>query len=242
MKSVSLLLFTAGLVSAVAVPVQLAERSDVQFAQDEKRSLADLSGRQAPAPAPAPSAAPAPPPPEATPAAATEAAQASVTVTTTAVDAQQTQDQKNGTLGQNQGQNQNKDQNQGKDQNKNKDQGKDQNKNNQNKNNNKNKGNKNNNKNNNQEIIIALSNGNALQGLFTPQITTIINSMGLGKNVNAQVLQGLSFSNQVVVLNQLQQLQTLQQLNMVQGQQVITILNQGFSNNGVNVGKSSEPP
>ncbi|KAK2589564.1 hypothetical protein QQS21_012761, partial [Conoideocrella luteorostrata] len=97
----------------------------------------------------------------------------------------------------------------------------------------------NNNNNNNNDLNKAIQNGiqngNLLQGLFTPTITAIINNMGLGQNVNLQVVQGLNFANQVVVLNQLQQLQTLMQFNVLQRQQVVTVIGQGFSNNGVNI-------
>ncbi|GAB0131574.1 hypothetical protein EsDP_00000038 [Epichloe bromicola] len=81
----------------------------------------------------------------------------------------------------------------------------------------------------------GVQNGNVLQGIFTPAITGIINNMGLGQNVNVQAIQGLNFPNQIVVLNQLQQLQTLMQFNIFQRQQVVTFVGQGISNNGVKI-------
>lgn len=263
MKSVSVLLFTAGLVSAVAVPVQLAERAALQplpdleareFAEDdlEKRGMefVGLTARQEAPPAEAK-------PAEGQPAATTTVAAASTTAASAAPSETKAENQgQNGKNGENNNNNNNQDQNkdgnkdkngqnnnnnQNQDQNKNgnKDQNKGNNNNNKNGNKNGNKNNNNNNNNNDINKIIqqGIQQGNLLQGLFTPSITGIINSMGLGQNVNANVLNGLNFANQIVVLNQVQQLQTLMQLNIIQRQQVVTVISQGFSNNGVNIGK-----
>lgn len=138
-----------------------------------------------------------------------------------------TQEQNQG----NKDQNQNGNQNQSGNQNGNQDQNQ-----NGNKDNNRNGNNNNNNINDiNQIIQNGVQNGNVLQGIFTPAITGIINNMGLGQNVNVQAIQGLNFPNQIVVLNQLQQLQTLMQFNIVQRQQVVTFVGQGISNNGVKI-------
>jgi hypothetical protein len=226
MKSLSALLFTAGLVSAVAVPAQLAERA------------AGLLRRQEAAPAPTGQ-----PAEVQQPANATISAVSTTTISVAPTETQQNQQEQN-KGDQNKGdQNQNKgEQNKG-DQNQNKgEQNKGNNGNNNNNDKNRNKNNNNRNKNNNNDINIiiqqGIQQGNLLQGLFTPAITGILGNMGLGNNINVQSLQGLSFANQLVVLNQLQQLQTLMQLNIVQRQQAVTVVGKGFSNNGVNIGKS----
>ncbi|POR31192.1 Uncharacterized protein TPAR_08610 [Tolypocladium paradoxum] len=59
--------------------------------------------------------------------------------------------------------------------------------------------------------------------------------MNLGNVVTANLINGLSVPNQIVLLSQLQQFQTLQQLNLIgpqQVQQVVGVLGQGFASNG----------
>ncbi|OAA81391.1 hypothetical protein LEL_00936 [Akanthomyces lecanii RCEF 1005] len=131
--------------------------------------------------------------------------------------------------GQNQnkdGQNQNKD---GKNQNNNQNQNKD------GKNNNNNNQNQNQNQNNQDLINQLLQNGNLNQGVLNPWLVSNIGQLGLGQQINVGNLNSISLAQQIALVSQVQQLQTLQQLQLIQQPQIITVLNQGFVNQGATI-------
>ncbi len=126
------------------------------------------------------------------------------------------------------GQNQNKD---GKNQNNNQNQNKDGKNNNQNQNQNQNQ--------NNQDLINQLlQNGNLNQGVLNPWLVSNIGQLGLGQQINVGNLNSISLAQQIALVSQVQQLQTLQQLQLIQQPQIITVLNQGFVNQGATIGKN----
>ena len=235
MKSASVLLLTAGLVSAVAVPPnQLAERQPElkplpHIASPVRRAEWYVRAPQAPAATTAPAQEEQPPADDSVPA-------------------------RGGVVGGNKDQNnQNQNQEQNKDQNnQNQEQNKDQNNNNQEQNkdqNNQNKDQNNqnkdqNNQNNNNQGQNNNNNGTLNQGSFLPIMQGLLGQMGLGGVVNLNVVQNLGLANQIALLSQVQQLNVLQGLNIIGRQQVVTVLGQGLALNGVNIGEfpSQETP
>ncbi|KAK4089636.1 hypothetical protein Purlil1_6205 [Purpureocillium lilacinum] len=250
MKSASVLLLTAGLVSAVAVPPnQLAERQPElkplpHIASPVRRAEWYVRAPQAPAATTAPAQEEQPPADDSVPARGGVVG-GNKDQNNQNQNQEQNKDQNNQNQEQNKDQNnnnqeQNKDQNnQNKDQNNQNNQNKDQNNQNKDQNNqNKDQNNQNkdqNNQNKDQNNQNNNNNGTLNQGSFLPIMQGLLGQMGLGGVVNLNVVQNLGLANQIALLSQVQQLNVLQGLNIIGRQQVVTVLGQGLALNGVNI-------
>ncbi|KAL6814050.1 hypothetical protein V8C40DRAFT_112364 [Trichoderma camerunense] len=92
------------------------------------------------------------------------------------------------------------------------------------KNNGQGKGKHNNNNNNN--------NGN---NALSSAIAGALNTLGLDGVLDASSLDKLSVGSQISLLAQIVSLQTMKDLQMVGGQDIVVVLNQGFKSNGLNI-------
>ncbi|QYS93838.1 hypothetical protein H0G86_001204 [Trichoderma simmonsii] len=93
------------------------------------------------------------------------------------------------------------------------------------KNNGQGKGKHNNNNNNN-------NNGN---NALSSAIAGALNTLGLDGVLDASSLDKLSVGSQISLLAQIVSLQTMKDLQMVGGQDIVVVLNQGFKSNGLNI-------
>ncbi|KAM3538035.1 hypothetical protein ARSEF1564_009041 [Beauveria bassiana] len=237
MKSFSVFLFTASLVSAAAVPGAVVDRStevghvstavEVRdatvaasnlFVDDAEDDEEDEEGF-----------------PLASITARTDEAQPAKNGT-----APEDGKQNEGKDGKKENQNQDQNKNQGEDRNQN--QGKDgkgreqnngQNNNNQDQNNNDR--NQNQNQNNQDLINQLLQNGNLKQGVLNPWLISNIGQLGVGQNINIGNLNSISLAQQLALVSQVQQLQILQQLQLINQPQIVTVLNQGFVQQGATI-------
>ncbi|OAA61343.1 hypothetical protein ISF_05422 [Cordyceps fumosorosea ARSEF 2679] len=86
---------------------------------------------------------------------------------------------------------------------------------------------------NNQDLINQLlQNGNLNQGILNPWLVSNIGQLGAGQTISIGGLNSISLAQQLALVSQVQQLQTLQQLQLISQPQIVTVLNQGFVNNG----------
>ncbi|KAL7963006.1 hypothetical protein V8C34DRAFT_323498 [Trichoderma compactum] len=79
------------------------------------------------------------------------------------------------------------------------------------------------------------NNNNNGNNALSAAIAGALNTLGLDGVLDASSLDKLSVGNQISLLAQIVSLQTMKDLQMVGGQDIVVVLNQGFRSNGLNV-------
>ncbi|KAK4081563.1 uncharacterized protein Triagg1_2304 [Trichoderma aggressivum f. europaeum] len=79
------------------------------------------------------------------------------------------------------------------------------------------------------------NNDNNGNNALSAAIAGALNTLGLDGVLDASSLDKLSVGNQISLLAQIVSLQTMKDLQMVGGQDIVIVLNQGFKSNGLNV-------
>ncbi|KAL7915794.1 hypothetical protein GGI35DRAFT_6715 [Trichoderma velutinum] len=79
------------------------------------------------------------------------------------------------------------------------------------------------------------NNNNNGNNALSAAIAGALNTLGLDGVLDASSLDNLSVGNQISLLAQIVSLQTMKDLQMVGGQDIVVVLNQGFKSNGLNV-------